>query len=45
MHKFNVTICTETGRFQWNAIARHSCDLVDAAIDFFGPCAVCVVLT
>ena len=44
MYTFNVTIRTGMERYQWILPAMHPVDLVNAAIDMFGPCAVRVVM-
>lgn len=42
MRHFTVTVCTATGRISYDAIAAHSFDLHDAAVDLFGVCAISV---
>lgn len=38
--KFTVTVKTETGTYSYDAIAAHSFDLHEAAINLFGLCAI-----
>lgn len=43
MQRFNVTITTPGFRHRFSAIASCAADLVDAAQDMFGICAVTVI--
>lgn len=42
MIHFTVTVRTGTHRYQFDAIAHSSTDIVDAAVERFGVCSVTV---